>query len=416
MDGYFGRRGSIGLIPLYVTKGGAEQAPLVGQREKQIGRKGNEIMENTELQLVKSEQFYGVDCDFYKGNDDEMWLTRNQIAEALEYNKKGDAIENIHRKHRDRLDKFSVTLKLRGTDKKRYNTYMYNERGVMEICRWSRQPKANEFMDWVWDIVQAYRHGTLQPINQVMSVNQSEQLEIFLSQQNKVLEEMKAENKVFQTTMTQGFANMSKLVESLMHLHIDKNGSDEVLDESGEEIRKIYNVKQEIFNKINKYIKGNNLNAKSNNVLSAIYKYMRNNYGIVWEQEIKDYKEQNNLDGWVSTITVIVNNPQLLDILNSILDGSIGDACKQCGDQNMFVEDKILNEWRSIHDKIVDYATEIGNNSTNAMVIYRKIYNMMDVEWADYPANIPKRELIKGNDELFTEFVIQVNRLLGNVD
>lgn len=33
-------------------------------------------MENT-FELVKSEQFYGVPCDFYKGNDDEMWLTRN---------------------------------------------------------------------------------------------------------------------------------------------------------------------------------------------------------------------------------------------------------------------------------------------------------------------------------------------------
>lgn len=27
----------------------------------------------------------------------------------------------------------------------------------MEICRWSRQPKANLFMDWVWDIVEKYR-------------------------------------------------------------------------------------------------------------------------------------------------------------------------------------------------------------------------------------------------------------------
>lgn len=24
----------------------------------------------------------------------------------------------------------------------------------MEICRFSRQPKANRFMDWVWDIVE----------------------------------------------------------------------------------------------------------------------------------------------------------------------------------------------------------------------------------------------------------------------
>ena len=28
--------------------------------------------------------------------------------------------------------------------------------GIMEICRWSRQPKANLFMDWVWDIVEKY--------------------------------------------------------------------------------------------------------------------------------------------------------------------------------------------------------------------------------------------------------------------
>lgn len=33
----------------------------------------------------------------------------------------------------------------------------------MEICRWSRQPKANLFMDWVWDVIEAYRHNELTP-------------------------------------------------------------------------------------------------------------------------------------------------------------------------------------------------------------------------------------------------------------
>ena len=28
----------------------------------------------------------------------------------------------------------------------------------MEICRWSRQKKANAFMDWVWEIVEKYRN------------------------------------------------------------------------------------------------------------------------------------------------------------------------------------------------------------------------------------------------------------------
>jgi len=39
----------------------------------------------------------------------------------------------------------------------------YTERGIMEICRWSRQPKANLFMDWVWDVIEAYRHNELTP-------------------------------------------------------------------------------------------------------------------------------------------------------------------------------------------------------------------------------------------------------------
>ena len=48
-----------------------------------------------------------------------------------------------------------------------YDTTLYSERGIMEICRWSNKPKANEFMDWVWDIIESYRNNTfsLQNIN-----------------------------------------------------------------------------------------------------------------------------------------------------------------------------------------------------------------------------------------------------------
>lgn len=35
----------------------------------------------------------------------------------------------------------------------------------MEICRWSHQKKADEFMDWVWDIVEKYRNNTFTSIN-----------------------------------------------------------------------------------------------------------------------------------------------------------------------------------------------------------------------------------------------------------
>lgn len=37
----------------------------------------------------------------------------------------------------------------------------------MEICRWSRQPKADLFMDWVWDIIEKYRANELVPTQQI---------------------------------------------------------------------------------------------------------------------------------------------------------------------------------------------------------------------------------------------------------
>ena len=80
--------------------------------------------------------------------EDNIWMTRKQIGEALEYSNPQKAIDNLHNGHKDRLDKHSVTLKLGATDNKKYDTTLYNERGVMEICRWSRQPKSKCFQ-WI---------------------------------------------------------------------------------------------------------------------------------------------------------------------------------------------------------------------------------------------------------------------------
>ena len=117
------------------------------------------------IKLITTETFGTVPCDFYRNMNDDMLLTRNQIGQALEYSNPQKAIDNIHSKHKDRLDELSVTTKLRATDGKEYMTTLYTQRGVMEICRWSRQSKANQFMDWVWDIIESYRNNTLSSQN-----------------------------------------------------------------------------------------------------------------------------------------------------------------------------------------------------------------------------------------------------------
>ena len=73
----------------------------------------------------------------------EFYMTREQIGTALNYENPQKAIDNIHVRNSDRLDPLSVTLKLRATDGKYYDTRVYTLRGVMEICRFSRQPNAD---------------------------------------------------------------------------------------------------------------------------------------------------------------------------------------------------------------------------------------------------------------------------------
>lgn len=119
------------------------------------------------LKLITTEKFGDLDCNFYRNMNDDILLTREQIGTALEYVYPDDALSKIHNRHKERLDTLSVVVKLASTDGKYYETTLYSQRGVMEICRWSNKPKANEFMDWVWTIIEKYRNGEInnRPIN-----------------------------------------------------------------------------------------------------------------------------------------------------------------------------------------------------------------------------------------------------------
>ena len=117
----------------------------------------------TNLKLITTETFGDLSYNFYRNMNDDILLTREQIGIALEYSDPNVALSKIHKKHKDRLDELSVVTKLESTDGKEYNTTLYSERGIMEICRWSNSKKANIFMDWVWDIIEKYRNNELQP-------------------------------------------------------------------------------------------------------------------------------------------------------------------------------------------------------------------------------------------------------------
>lgn len=146
-----------------------------------------------DLILVQSRVFNSVVCDLWQNENGDVFMTRKQIGEALEYSEPETAIRKIHKRHEERLKQFSAQTKLVGTDGKAYETYIYNEKGIYEVIRKSQQPKADEFYDFIYDLLEGLRKGELKvvqsqpqlPINYkeallalVQEVEKNEQLEI----------------------------------------------------------------------------------------------------------------------------------------------------------------------------------------------------------------------------------------------
>lgn len=127
-----------------------------------------------ELALAKQEMVNNtLVCGYYDGK--EPWFTRTQIGQALEYADPQKAILLIHKKHKERLDQFSMGYQFDTPAGKREG-YAYNLHGVFEICRWSRQPKADMVMDRLYDMaIQIMREGlpvkpTPRPVEEKRSV------------------------------------------------------------------------------------------------------------------------------------------------------------------------------------------------------------------------------------------------------
>ena len=117
-----------------------------------------------ELVLLRSTSFNNVELDCYveptQQDKGDFWATREQIGRLLEYENPEISIANIHNRHSERLCKFSTLTKLirvEGGREVAREVTVYNFKGLLEICRYSNQPKANAVMDWLWEVADEIR-------------------------------------------------------------------------------------------------------------------------------------------------------------------------------------------------------------------------------------------------------------------
>lgn len=131
--------------------------------------------ENVAMQLATTRKFGELEIQVYENPavghsrvQDDFWMTREQIGTALEYTDPRKTIGKIHERNKGRLDPLSTVVKMSTVEGKRTvmrEVVCYNLRGVMEICRYSTQPKANAFIDFCWDVMVALMQGETVSLN-----------------------------------------------------------------------------------------------------------------------------------------------------------------------------------------------------------------------------------------------------------
>ena len=114
--------------------------------------------------------------------------------------------------------------------------------------------------------------------------------------------------------------------------------------------------------------------GKRSDVMRWIYKYMTKNYGVVWDQEAREYKERNQTSMMPSTIDVVMDK----DMIKSIFESVLADLEYEYCHKNT---SKIMSDAGSWTDKVITPLVEKYNDHSNAgMATYRRVYKKMDAD------------------------------------
>lgn len=264
------------------------------------------------LKLVETDVFNEIaTCDFWGNINNEYLVTREQIGRALGYSNPTNAIKNIHLKHKERLDKFSTQLTLGYVEGNRYverERILYNRKGIMEICRWSRQPLADKFMDWCWEIMDRLISNSLNTVTLsreeysmiVNAVNEIGQLNKVNEQLTRQLQIISAQNTTMQDKLSRMWQKIMLIVPPV-HYSSWKN-----------------KMSQKIVSLAKTLGYTNDDDRKS--IYGDIYSMMRSDYDI----DLDSYKENYLLSQTdcknVAMIDVIDNDTALRDIFEEIVD------------------------------------------------------------------------------------------------
>ena len=283
---------------------------------------------NNPMTVITSKPFGALNVDVYEDNKHQYYMTREQIGMALEYDDPRKRIAVIHSRNKDRLDKFSRGFQIE-TPSGSQTMVCYNLKGVMEICRFSRQPKADAFMDFCWDIMESLMRGDSVLANPQMDAALSKEfidvrLHALFDSVKTLQSELDSTRKDLSEQIEEARAtsnealNVISSVSQCVHQIKDKQMDDAIKAKSyTPRAEQISDWRRDMYDRIKVVAKTNDM--KIEEIMSKIYLYMRDVYGFVIEDERKKFKRKTGRSGHISTIDVVESSNMYKSIFESLV-------------------------------------------------------------------------------------------------
>ena len=290
---------------------------------------------NNPMTVITSKHFGALNVDVYQNDKHQYYMTREQIGTALEYNNPNDAIRIIHSRNADRLDPLSTSFKLNGVEggvTKVRNIITYNLRGVMEICRLSRQPKADAFMDFCWDIMESLMRGDSVLATPQMDAALSKEfidvrLHALFDSMKNLQSELDSTRKDLSEQIEEARAtsnealNVISSVSQCVHQIKDKQ-MDNAIRAKSYTPRNVFqdemsDWRKDLYSKIG--VIANTKGYTNKETLHKIYEYLNRNYGFVVEDARAKYIKRTNRSGKISTIDIIEDDTTWKSVMGSVV-------------------------------------------------------------------------------------------------
>lgn len=290
---------------------------------------------NNPMTVITSKPFGALSMDVYEDNNHQYYMTREQIGTALEYNNPNKAIQNIHVKNTDRLDPLSTFLSLRNVEggiTKEREYIVYSLRGVMEICRLSRQPKADAFMDFCWDIMESLMRGdSVLATPQMDAALSKEFIDVRLHALFDSMKNLQSEldstrkelgDQIEEARATSNEAlNIISSVSQCVHQIKDKQMDNSIRAKSYTP-RNVFqdemsDWRKDLYSKIG--VIANTKGYTNKETLHKIYEYLNRNYGFVLEDARAKYVKRTNRSGKISTIDIIEEDSTWKSVMGAVV-------------------------------------------------------------------------------------------------